>query len=97
MWLCTLTIFSHLQIITEVDGVSDDIVRPGSEVHVSDGTTRQRQTGNHLRQVVCCDTVAKARVDQNTLWDKTVSETSDSKLSLLTNGAMTIPQISDTI
>jgi hypothetical protein len=60
--ICVLTVFTHLQIVGEIDGVGDDVVRPGGEIHVSDGTTSQ-----HLGQVVCRDTVSETGIEKGTL------------------------------
>ena len=61
--LTVLTVLAHLQIIRQVDGVADDIVRPRGEVHVSDRALGNHQTREHLGQVVGCNTVTVSRVD----------------------------------
>lgn len=62
-----LTVLAHLQIIRQVDGVGDDVVRPRGEVHVSNRTLGHHQTRKHLGQVVRCDTVTISRVDDGAL------------------------------
>jgi hypothetical protein len=55
-----LTILSHLEVVAEIDGVGNHVVRPGSEVHVADGTAGQHQTCDHFGQVVRSDTITEA-------------------------------------
>lgn len=62
-----LTIFSELQIHTELDGAIDDVVGPCGEEHVTNGSSGNQQSGDDLGQVVCRDTVAKARVQHDAL------------------------------
>jgi hypothetical protein len=63
----TLTVFTHLKVVAEVDGVGNDVVGPGGEVHVANGALRKDQASKHLGQVVCGDTVAEAGVEQSAL------------------------------
>lgn len=53
-----LTVFTLLEIVAKVDTVGDDIVRPSSKVHVTNGTSGKHQTRQHLRQVVSGNTVS---------------------------------------
>lgn len=69
-----LTVLAHLQIVGQVDGVADDIVRPRGEVHVSNRTLGHHQTREHLGQVVRCDTVTVPRVDDCALLSLSVPE-----------------------
>jgi hypothetical protein len=48
LWDMTRTIFTHLQVITQVDCVVDDIVRPSSKVHITNGASREHKTRQHL-------------------------------------------------
>lgn len=45
-------------------GAVDDVVRPRGEVHVADGAAGEDQSGNDLGQVVRCNTVTKAGVEE---------------------------------
>ena len=53
-----LKVFAELQIVTEVDAVCDDIVGPGSEVHIANGAPGEHKTCQHLGQVVGGNTVS---------------------------------------
>lgn len=66
--LPVLTVLAHLQIVRQVDGVADDVVRPRGEVHVSDRALGNHQPRKHLGQVVGCDTVTISRVDDRALY-----------------------------
>ena len=65
--LTVLTVLAHLQVVRQVDGVADDVVRPRSEIHVSDWALGYHQTRKHLGQVVGCDTITVSRVDDRAL------------------------------
>lgn len=55
-----LEILAHLQIVAEVDGISDDVVGEGSEVHIAHRLPRDHETRQHLGEVVGGDAVAEA-------------------------------------
>ena len=61
------TILAHLQVIRQADGVVDDIVGPGGEIHVANGAFWEDQTGQHLGQVVRGNAVSKSGVQQGAL------------------------------
>lgn len=63
----TRTVFTHLQVIAQVDRVCNDIVRPGSKVHVTNRPSRDHQTRQHLRQVVRGNTIAITSVENGAL------------------------------
>lgn len=62
-----LTVFTHLQIIGQIDHIGDDIVRPGRKVHITDRAPRDNKARQHLRQIVGGDTIAKASIEDGAL------------------------------
>lgn len=70
-----LQVFTLLQIVAELDGIPDDVVRPCGEVHVPNRTFGKHETGDQLREVVGRDTVPVSGVDQATEWcDETADQ-----------------------
>ena len=67
-----LTIFAHLEITRQVYSVGNDIVRPRSKVHVTDGLARKHETCNHLGKVVGRNTVSITRVEESALEEGSV-------------------------
>lgn len=65
--LRTRTILAHLQVVRKVDSVFNDVVRPSSEVHVTNGAFGEHETRQHLRQVVRSNTVTVTRVKNGAL------------------------------
>lgn len=63
----TLTVFTHLQVIAQVDAVCNRVVRPCRKVHVTNGASRYHETRQHFRQVVRGNTIAEASVENGAL------------------------------
>lgn len=63
----TRTVFAQLQVLAQVDGIRDDIVRPCSKVHITNRAVRDHQTRQHFRQVVRRNTIAETGIQQGAL------------------------------
>lgn len=58
-----LEVFALLEVVAKGHAVGDDVVRPCCEVHVADGAVGKDETSDQLGEVVGCDTIAVAGVE----------------------------------
>ena len=61
-----LQIFTLLQVVAKLDSSADDVVRPASEVHVTNWALGKHKTSNQLGQVVGSNTISISGIDQAT-------------------------------